>query len=234
MCSGTPGDVPERGWPIAGRPPLGCFRCVGTEEPRAAALARVDDVDASRLLAGLDDAFALVAGRFFRREVRVRARACLAGMLSGLERKTGWSLAEHAGDRSPDGMQRLFATARWDPDLVRDDIRGYVAAALGDPGGVLIGDDTGFGKKGACSAGVQRHYTGTAGRSRTAAGVPPVPHAPPGPARRPRQGRGSQVERGGVLPGRQERGRPRPLPGRPLPRLVPVRHPDYGSSSSVA
>jgi SRSO17 transposase len=129
-----------------------------------AALARVDDVEASRLLAGLDDAFALVAGRFFRREVRVRARACLAGMLSGLERKTGWSLAEHAGEAGPGGMQRLFATARWDHDAVRDDVRAYAAAALGDPDGVLTGDDTGFEKKGARSAGVQRQYTGTAGK----------------------------------------------------------------------
>jgi len=95
-----------------GRPPPGCFRCVGTELPRTAALARVDDIEASRLASGLDDAFALVAGRFFRHEVRVRARACVTGMLSGLERKTGWSLAEHAGDRSPDGTQRLFAAAR--------------------------------------------------------------------------------------------------------------------------
>jgi SRSO17 transposase len=147
-----------------GRPPLGWFRCDWTELPRVASLARVDDIEAARLLSGLDDAFALVAGRFRRREVRVRARACLKGMLSGLERKTGWSLAEHAGDATPDGMQRLFNAARWDEDLVRDDVRGYVAAALGDPGGVLIGDDTGFEKGGSCSAGVQRQYTGTAGK----------------------------------------------------------------------
>jgi SRSO17 transposase len=129
-----------------------------------AVLARVDDIEASRLASGLDDAFALVAGRFFRREVRVRARACLAGMLSGLERKTGWSLAEHAGEATPDGMQRLFTAAKWDQDAIRDDVRGYVAAALGCPDGVLIGDDTGFEKKGSCSAGVQRQYTGTAGK----------------------------------------------------------------------
>ena len=127
-------------------------------------LARVDDIEASRLASGLDDAFALVAGRFFRREVRVRARACLAGMLSGLDRKTGWSLAEHAGEASPDGMQRLFTTAKWDEDAVRDDVRGYAAGVLGDPDGVLIGDDTGFEKAGSCSAGVQRQYTGTAGK----------------------------------------------------------------------
>jgi SRSO17 transposase len=88
-----------------------------------AALASVDDVEGSWLRARLDDAFAVVAGRFFRREVRVRARACLGGMLSGLERKTSWSLAEHAGETAPDGMQRLFTTARWDADLVRDDLR---------------------------------------------------------------------------------------------------------------
>jgi hypothetical protein len=96
-----------------------------------AALARVGDVEGSRLTAGLDDAFALVAGPFFRREVRVRARACLGEMLSGLERKTGWSLAEHAGEEVPDGMQRLLTTARWDAVGVRDDVRGYVSAALG-------------------------------------------------------------------------------------------------------
>lgn len=61
-------------------------------------------------------------------------------------------------------MQRLFTTARWDADLVRDDVRGYVASALGGPDGVLIGDDTGFEKKGDRSAGVQRQYTGTAGK----------------------------------------------------------------------
>jgi SRSO17 transposase len=129
-----------------------------------AVLARVDDIEASRLASGLDEAFGLVAGRFFRREVRLRARAALAGMLSGMDRKTGWALAEHAGEARPDGMQRLFTTAVWDEDLVRDDLRGYVAAALGDPGGVLIGDETGFEKKGCRSAGVQRQYTGTAGK----------------------------------------------------------------------
>jgi hypothetical protein len=48
---------------------------------------------------------------------------------------------------------------------VRDDIRGYVVERLGDPDGVLIADDTGFLKKGTRSAGVQRQYSGTAGRT---------------------------------------------------------------------
>jgi SRSO17 transposase len=129
-----------------------------------AALARVEHLDAPVLQAGLDDAFARVAGRFARREVRLRARRCLEGLLSGLERKTGWSLAEYAGETTPDGMQRLFTSARWDPDAVRDDVRGYAVDHLGEADGVLIGDDTGFEKKGTCSAGVQRQYTGTAGK----------------------------------------------------------------------
>lgn len=61
-------------------------------------------------------------------------------------------------------MQRLMSSARWDVDGVRDDTRAYVLDHLGDPDGVLVGDDTGFEKKGTCSAGVQRQYTGTAGK----------------------------------------------------------------------
>ncbi|MFB9891553.1 IS701 family transposase [Planobispora takensis] len=121
-------------------------------------------MSADRLRRGLDDLFAQVAGRFKRREVRLRARACLGGLLSGLERKTGWSLAEHAGEATPDGMQRLMTSARWDVGGVRDDLRSYVIDRLGDADGVLVDDDTGFEKKGLCSAGVQRQYTGTVGK----------------------------------------------------------------------
>ncbi|MGW0805286.1 IS701 family transposase, partial [Nonomuraea sp. NPDC002799] len=127
-------------------------------------MARVEHLDAARLQACLDRAFALVAGRFKRPEVRRRARACVEGMLSGLERKNGWSLAEYAGETTPDGMQRLFNAAKWDVDGVRDDIRGYLMEHLGEADGVLVGDDTGFAKQGGCSAGVQRQYTGTLGK----------------------------------------------------------------------
>jgi SRSO17 transposase len=61
-------------------------------------------------------------------------------------------------------MQRLLNHARWDADEVRDDLRGYIVEHLGDPGAVLVVDETGFLKKGAKSAGVQRQYSGTAGR----------------------------------------------------------------------
>jgi hypothetical protein len=80
------------------------------------------------------------------------------------ERKNGWTLAEHAGAVSPDGLQRLLRIADWDVDGVRDDVRSYVIEHLGDPEAVLILGDTGFLKKGVRSAGVQRQYSGTAGR----------------------------------------------------------------------
>jgi SRSO17 transposase len=114
--------------------------------------------------AGLQALHARIAGRFARAEPRRRALAYLKGLLGNVTRKNGWQLAEHAGERTPDGMQRLLATADWDPDLVRDDLRRYVIEHLGDPGAVLVVDETGFLKKGTTSVGVQRQYSGTAGK----------------------------------------------------------------------
>jgi SRSO17 transposase len=114
--------------------------------------------------AGLDALHARIAGRFTRAEPRRRALAYLRGLLGNVPRKNGWQLAEHAGERTPDGMQRLLATADWDPDLVRDDLRGYVVAHLGEASAVLVVDETGFLKKGTTSVGVQRQYSGTAGK----------------------------------------------------------------------
>jgi SRSO17 transposase len=112
----------------------------------------------------LDELMGRIAGRFVRVEPRRHARAFVFGLLAGLPRKNCWSIAEHAGDATPDGMQHLLAGARWDADGVRDDLRGYVAGHLGDAAAVLVVDETGDLKKGRCTAGVQRQYTGTAGR----------------------------------------------------------------------
>src|SRR5579875_705197 len=106
----------------------------------------------------------LIAGRFGRVEPRRAARQFVLGLLAPLERKNCWWLAEHAGHRDPQAMQRLLRTAVWDADAVRDDLRTFVAGQLGDPEGVLIPDETGFLKKGTGSVGVQRQYSGTAGR----------------------------------------------------------------------
>src|SRR5918998_5272000 len=129
----------------------------------AAPTTMIDD-PLDRWRAGLEEMFALVAGRFAQAGSRRRARWYLLGLLSGAERKNSWTLAEQAGELCPDGMQRLLNFYRWDADAVRDDLRGYVLDHLGDPGGVVVADETGFLKKGVHSAGVQRQYSGTAGR----------------------------------------------------------------------
>src|SRR4051795_7900942 len=113
--------------------------------------------------AGLAEVHARIAGAFARAEPRARALAYLRGLLGQLERKNGWTLAEAAGEISPDGMQRLLRTADWNADAVRDELRGYVVERLG-PDGLLIVDETGFIKKGTRSAGVGRQYTGTTGK----------------------------------------------------------------------
>ena len=118
----------------------------------------------ARWRAGFEDMFALVAGRFAQADSRHRARMYLLGLLSGAERKNSWTIAEQSGDLAPDGMQRLLNFYRWDADAVRDDLRGYVLNQITDPTGVVVADETGFLKKGTKSAGVQRQYSGTAGR----------------------------------------------------------------------
>ena len=128
------------------------------------AVAAPPNIDLAAWRAGFDDAFARIAGRFAQAASRKRARAYLLGLLSRAERKNGWTIAEFAGDVTPDGMQRLLNFYSWSADDVRDDLREYATAAMGDPGGVLIADETGFLKKGTRSAGVQRQYSGTAGR----------------------------------------------------------------------
>jgi len=121
-----------------------------------------DEIEGWR--AGLEALHERIAGRFRRSEVRERVRRYLAGLLERVERKNGWQLAEHLGEAGPQGVQRLLNAARWDADAVRDDLRAYVIEQLGDPDGVLIVDETGFLKKGTKSVGVQRQYSGTAGR----------------------------------------------------------------------
>lgn len=106
----------------------------------------------------------LIGHRFPRSEPRQRALAYLQGLLSPVERKNGWQLAEQAGDAAPYGVQHLLGRAQWDAAAVRDDLQAYVVEHLADPEAVLILDETGFLKKGDKSAGVARQYSGTAGR----------------------------------------------------------------------
>jgi SRSO17 transposase len=124
----------------------------------------MSDVVVDVVMADLDRLHDRAASRFARAEPRARVREYVSGLVAGLERKNGWTLAGRAGESSPDGMQRLLRWADWDIDGVRDDVREHVVERLGSREGVLILDDTGFVKKGVRSAGVQRQYSGTAGR----------------------------------------------------------------------
>jgi SRSO17 transposase len=114
--------------------------------------------------AGLEELHARIAHRFARSEQRNRALAYLKGLLSPTKRKNGWQLAELAGEKNPDGIQRLLNNALWDADEVRDDLREYVVEHLSEETAVLVVDETGFQKKGNKSVGVKRQYSGTAGR----------------------------------------------------------------------
>jgi SRSO17 transposase len=122
------------------------------------------EVDPARWQAGLDELLGRVAGRFPRVEPRRHARALVLGLLADLPRKNCWTIAEHAGQATPDGMQHLLAGAVWDEHAVRDDVRDYLVEHLADPEAVLVVDETGDLKKGARTVGVQRQYTGTAGK----------------------------------------------------------------------
>lgn len=113
----------------------------------------------------LDSLSARIAPRFSRSDLGRRAKTYLRGLLGSAWRKNSWQLAEHAGDESPYGIQHLLGRARWDADALRDDLREYAVSNLGDGGAVLIVDETGFLKKGERSCGVQRQYSGTAGRT---------------------------------------------------------------------
>jgi SRSO17 transposase len=113
---------------------------------------------------------ARIAPRFARPEPRRRALAYLQGVLSSVERKNGWQLAEHAGESRPDGMQRLLSHAVWDTDGVRDDLREYVLEQLGTASAILVIDETSFPKRGDKSAGVGLQYCGTTGKARELSG----------------------------------------------------------------
>ena len=121
-------------------------------------------VDARRWRTLFDELMLTVGGRFRRPEPRRRVRDFVRGLLAPLPRKNCWTIAEYAGDASPDGMQDLLTRVTWDDGQVRADLREFVAARMGDPDAVLIVDETGDLKKGRHTVGVQRQYSGTAGK----------------------------------------------------------------------
>ncbi|MEZ4707867.1 MAG: IS701 family transposase [Caldilineaceae bacterium] len=102
---------------------------------------------------------------FGRRETREQAAKYLHGLMSPVERKNSWQLAEAVGDKTPDATQRLLYSSKWDADAARDELQSFVIEQFGDAEGIGVVDETGFLKKGEKSAGVQRQYSGTAGKT---------------------------------------------------------------------
>lgn len=103
--------------------------------------------------------------RFFERsEPRQQAVKYVRGLMAPVQRKNGWQLAEAAGDETPDKMQRLLYRSDWDVDGVRDELQDFVVERFGEAAGIGVVDETGFIKKGTHSVGVQRQYSGTAGK----------------------------------------------------------------------
>ena len=129
-----------------------------------AAVTAAHSVDPNRWQTEFSAVIDRIAPRFARYEPLRRAGELMAGMVSGLDRKNCWTIAEHRGAATPDGLQHLLARAKWDADEIRDDLRDYVIDAFGDPRAILVVDETGDVKKGLHSVGVQRQYSGTAGR----------------------------------------------------------------------
>jgi SRSO17 transposase len=124
----------------------------------------IDGLDVLAWQDGLTGLKARLGMLFGRRDARRQAGLYLEGLLSAIERKNGWQLAEAIGDARPWRTQRVLSQVQWDQDAARDLCRDYALEHLGDDDGVLVVDETGFLKKGSKSAGVARQYSGTAGR----------------------------------------------------------------------
>lgn len=131
---------------------------------RTAALTAAFSIDPDRWLDEFGALMDRIRPRFARYESARHAAGLTLGLLSNLERKNCWTIAEQRGDVTPYGLQHMLSRASWDEDGVAADVRDYVTTAFADADAVLVVDETGDLKKGVATVGVQRQYTGTAGR----------------------------------------------------------------------
>ena len=116
------------------------------------------------LAVGFEELTKRVGGVFANDSGRNMAASYIKGLLSVVERKNGWQLAESMGLKTPYSLQQFLFRGRFSADSLRDVLRSYVSEKLGEPDGILVVDETGFLKQGKKSCGVKRQYSGTAGR----------------------------------------------------------------------
>lgn len=124
----------------------------------------VTSEDVGRWESELQSLLARLRPLFYRTESKKHAEQYVRGLLSPLERKNGWMIAEHVGEPEPTALQRFLNLSPWDADALLEYNREYAMEHLADPAGILVADPTGFAKKGDKSVGVQRQYSGTLGR----------------------------------------------------------------------
>jgi SRSO17 transposase len=132
------------------------------EAPKCSCRSEFQVAEQSHAL--VQEALIRLRPHFRRPEAYQHTADYLKGLIAEVERKNGWQLAEHAGYTHPRGMQRVLERYTWDAVAVREDLRHYVVAELGDPAGILVVDETSFVKQGKHSVGVARQYCGTLGK----------------------------------------------------------------------
>jgi SRSO17 transposase len=138
-------------------------------------------VEAERAAGKLAELLGRLGGHFTRVEPRAQAGKYVRGLLSDLPRKNCWTLAEYAGDATPDRMQRLLERARWDAQAVMGTVRGFVVEHLASDTGpaVLVLDESGDEKSGTATCGVKRQYVGCVGKVANAVNFVNVTYSTP-------------------------------------------------------
>jgi SRSO17 transposase len=114
----------------------------------------------------------LLRSCFVRTQTWLQAGKYVSALVSDLPSRNGWSVAEHAGDRTPGRSQRLLSRASWDETAAMSQVRRYAAAGLDEAARrsrrrrMTVGalDETGQEKQGSATSGVKRQYMGCAGR----------------------------------------------------------------------
>ena len=112
---------------------------------------------------------------FVRTQTWQHAEKYVSALVSEIPKRNGWTIAEHAGDRTPDRTQRLLNRAAWDTFAAMSQIRRFAAAGLDEVAyrkrrrgsRVAALDEAGQAKAGTATCGVKRQYMGCAGRVAT-------------------------------------------------------------------
>jgi SRSO17 transposase len=119
--------------------------------------------DLKDLMPNLERFYSRFHKYFCRSEGRKWGEKYIHGLLLPIERRNVENIAEEVG-APPRKLQEFVSNSPWDDRGCINELQKIVGENFGSPNGVLVLDDTGFPKKGKCSAGVGRQYSGTLGR----------------------------------------------------------------------